>query len=214
MTLRKPLRPSPLATPVTVLGIVVLSVLLTLPAVPEASGSDAAKTSAAVIEPGLVSDFADGPKAARGYGRWLGSTDERMGGTSTVDLAVSDGTLRIRGEIRSGSPHPWAGAMWFAGGTPMEPVDLVGVSALAFRARSGDAAAGVLRVFAFAPELGMVPSIQSVEISGDWRQVEVPLSDFGLSGDRITAFLIGGSQEPGPFEIRIDDVELLAAARP
>jgi|GEM_PF-71966 len=186
-----------------------------------------------VVKPGLVSDFTSGPVASLGVGRWVPSTDQRMGGTSVVDVEAVDGALRIRGEIRPGFPYPWAGAFLLTNNAQMEPADLSAVAAIAFRARNAgstgnagskgntgsrgntgvasDTGGGVLRVFAFAPELGMTPATHTVELTGDWQRFEVPLADFGVTSGQVSAFLLGSGTEPGPFELWVDDVELVAA---
>ena len=174
--------------------------------------------AAPVVAPGLVSDFASGPEARLGVGRWVPSTDQRMGGKSVVELEVVeltavDGALRIAGEIRPGFPYPWAGAFLLTNNPQMEPADLSAVAAVAFRARTpgGHTGDGVLRVFAFAPELGMTPAIQTLEVGEEWQRYEIPLTDLGLTSGQVSAFLLGGGTEPGPFELWVDDVELVAA---
>jgi imidazolonepropionase-like amidohydrolase len=165
-----------------------------------------------VVAAGPVSDFGDGTGARLGPGSgWVASTDQRMGGASTVELATDGGALEIAGEIRPGFPFPWAGAMMFTGPRPMAPVDLRAARGIALRARGG-AGTGTLRVFVFSAELGPAPAVLSFELGEAWRRYEVPFADFGVDGSAVSAFLVSGGAEPGPFRLWIDDVELPPAA--
>jgi imidazolonepropionase-like amidohydrolase len=165
------------------------------------------------VAAGPVSDFADGSGARLGPGTgWVASTDQRMGGASTVELRVEGGALAIAGEIRPGFPFPWAGAMVFTAEPPMAPADLGAARGIALRAR-GAAGTGTLRVFLFSPPLGPTPAVLSFELGETWRRYEVPFADFGVDGSAVSAFLVSGGAEPGPFRLWIDDVELPPAAR-
>ena len=174
-----------------------------------------AAAAAPVVAAGPVSDFADGLAARLGPPTgWVPSTDQRMGGHSTVELTVEDGTLAIAGEIRPGFPFPWAGALLFTGAEPMHPADLSAARGIALRARGGDGDGGsrTLRIYLFSPALGPTPAIVSRPLTGAWQRYEVPFDDFGVDGSSVTGFLVSGGAEAGPFRLWIDDVELPAAA--
>jgi len=165
-----------------------------------AAGAAAAPRVAA----GPVSDFADGPGSRFG-GDWFPSTDEMRQGRSTVELTVEDGGLTVAGEIRPGFPFPWAGAMVFAGPAPMAAADASAARAIALRARADHP----FRLMVFSEDLGPVPVSVTLPASGEWRRHEVPFADFGIDGSRLQAVLVTGGPEQGPFEIRLDDVELV-----
>ena len=158
---------------------------------------------------GVLSRFDDGTLSATSGAGWSASTDEYMGGASTVELltvpAGEGKALEVAGEIRPGFPYPWAGAMLSPGEGPMAPVDIGPGRTLVFRAR-GDA----LRVMIFAESLGMRPSMVQLPASEDWQQREVRLEDLGVDGAGVKAFLFSGGLLPGPFRFEIDDVELRA----
>lgn len=56
--------------------------------------------------------------------RWVASADSFMGGNSSSRLVDTAGAeLVVQTELAAGAPFPYAGAMWFASDTPMQPVD-------------------------------------------------------------------------------------------
>ena len=178
-----------------------------------ASAQEAAAPAAAKIEPGPVSDF-DGGEPSTSFGfRWVPTTDERMGGASTVEIRVVEGgaeasafSLAVEGEIRQGFPFPWAGAMFFPGNPPMTPVDVSAVKELVFWAR-GDA--GSFRVMVLSGSVQRIPAEQSFEVGETWREVVLPLADFlGLDASAALGIVFTGGLAQGPFRFQIDGVRL------
>ena len=56
--------------------------------------------------------------------RWMAAADDYMGGQSSAALAwESTGAAHVTGRVADGYMFPYAGAMWFASATPMQPVD-------------------------------------------------------------------------------------------
>ncbi len=167
------------------------------------------------IGPGALADFEDGMTARAGYG-WQETTDEMMGGASTVEVTVSEGgaggsgvsgqALAIEGEVRPGFMFPWAGAMYFPGAMPMQPADLSTTRGVAFETR-GDG--GTYRLLVFAESLGQIPASASFEAGPEWARREVTWEELGLDGKGVTGLVWTGGPEPGEFAFRIDDVELL-----
>jgi len=175
------------------------AVALAAPAAPEAT----------VVQPGPVADF-----SAPLGGDWAPSTDSRMGGESTVELAVEEGVLQVSGEVRAGFPFPWAGAIWFPGPTPMAPADLSAVDAVAFRARSGGG--GPFRLMVLTATGGGVPAALPFTPASDWQHFEISfadLADQGLDAGQVTAILWTGGPQLGAFDLSVDDVELTASGR-
>ncbi len=163
--------------------------------------------------PGPLADFETGALAAAfGFG-WGDSTDDIMGGKSTVALEViaagaagSAHALEVTGEIQPGFAYPWAGAMFLAGEAPMAPVDLSAVSELVFWTK-GDP--GTYRVMAFAESLGQMPSQASFEVTAEWRQVVLPLASFrGAEPGGMKGLLWSGGPQPGRFRLVLDQIEL------
>ena len=170
----------------------------------------AAAEAASARGPGPISDFDDRTlDAAFGIG-WGRTTDERMGGTSTVTLdfrPAGDGlALRARGETKAGVPYPYAGAMLVPGDGPMRPTNLSGADALAFRAR-GDGQ--TYQVLLFHEKGGMAPAIHDFTAGSEWEEHVVPWSAFGdVDGRGIMAIAIVAGGVARSFEFWIDDVEL------
>lgn len=152
---------------------------------------------------GPVSDFDDGTLGAAFGSGWGPSTDERMGGSSTVEMNVVDGALEVRGEIRTGPPWPWAGGMFFPGKQPFAAVDLSSQKEIVFRTR-GDG--GTYRLMVFADSLGPVPATVTFEAGEEWQEHAVPFAEFGVDGRDVKGVLFSGGPSPGAFRFQIDEV--------
>lgn len=163
---------------------------------------------------GLVSDF-EAPALAAAFGSgWQPATDALIGGTSTVALARATvrgkrpgGALRIEGAVMTGeAPARWAGAIFFPGAAPMQPANLGAFRKVRFKARSADAPA--LTVMLFAAQLGAVPARKEVALGPAWQTITVDAAELGgLDWYDVTALFFGATQ-PGSFSIEIDDVRL------
>ncbi|MPY86895.1 MAG: amidohydrolase family protein [Luteitalea sp.] len=161
---------------------------------------------------GRVSDFDDGTTRARFGLGWSASTDQMMGGTSTAEMKVVRGgargtahALEVIGTVRDGAQFPWAGAIFFPGGRPMEGVNLSAFTELRFWAR-GDG--GTYLVMVFAERFGMVPVEVPFEAGVDWREHVIPFSTFqGLDGRGVRGILFSARPGPDRFAFQIDDVQ-------
>lgn len=181
-----------------------------------AAAIDARAESGAAPD-GLISDFEDDGIVSRyGHG-WEASTDARMGGRSTATLRRiedgangSRGALEISGELKSGFLFRWAGATFFPGSRPMQPVAYPRDSELVFRAR-GDGREYRALLLSGRPRFGAPPS-RSFVAGPQWTEVRLPLKDFrGADPARMTGigFSAGGSK--GPYHLAIDDVRVRPA---
>jgi hypothetical protein len=167
----------------------------------------------ALAASGLVSDFDGGEVAARFGSGWQVSTDAMMGGASAAEMAVvaggvagSPGALEVRGTIAAGAPWPWAGAIFFPGEQPMEPVDASRYGAVVFHARADEA--GTARLLVFAGSLGTVPAQRAFAVGPEWREVVVPFAELGIDGADLSGLLFSGGPAVGAFGFRIDRLEL------
>ena len=166
------------------------------------AGSSAPKLSA---EGGVLANFDGSDTLPAG---WMGSTDALRGGASVVELVIATDDiaktryLRIRGELKTGFPFPWAGAMLNLGGQPMAPVDLNGRTALKLRTRG---TAGVVLVLA---EGSQRPFVHALPESSTWTEHAVDLSALGVPTDAVGAILVSGGPGLGAFAIDVDDVGL------
>ena len=149
--------------------------------------------------------------AAYGHG-WQPTTDEMMGGKSTVHLEVvspgaggSAGALALRGSILAGFSFPWAGAMVFPGDMPMTPVDFSKKKDVVFFAR-GDGAG--YRLMLFAESLGQIPASAPFTAGDTWQEHRIALHDLAqdLRGVWGLAFCAGPGQ--GEYELMIDQVRI------
>ncbi|EDM76540.1 Secreted metal-dependent hydrolase, amidohydrolase family protein [Plesiocystis pacifica SIR-1] len=162
-------------------------------------------------ESGLVSDFEDDGDRdglnAR-FGAWSPSTDQLMGGSSTVTLRRmkgaegSMGALDMRGEVVQPEGAPaWAGASWVI----QKPANLSSFTKLSFWARG---APGRYAVMLFTQHRGGMGATQSFELGDDpeaWTRVELEFADFGVELWDATALFVGATKA-GPLELRIDDL--------
>jgi imidazolonepropionase-like amidohydrolase len=173
--------------------------------------SDRQTEAPEVTSDGAVSDFDTGEKPTAKFGAWQPSTDSFMGGTSTVDLRIlkggarqTAGALEIAGAVNTGTAaqFQWAGAMFFPAGTPMSPANLSKFKAITFWA-IGDGKE--YQVMVFATRLGNIPAVRPFSAGPEWREVVVPLADFGVDGSDLRGLLFSASQ-PGAFRFAIDEV--------
>jgi imidazolonepropionase-like amidohydrolase len=159
---------------------------------------------------GVVSDFDTGetPEARFGAG-WQVSTDTMLGGKSTAELritkggaAASSGALEVTGSINPGAQYTWAGAMFFPASAPMMPADLSKFKEISFWTK-GDGAE--FEVMVFATRLGNIPASRPFKAGPEWREVVMPLADFGVDGSDLRGVLFAATQ-PGAFRFTIDAV--------
>ena len=173
------------------------------------------ETSAAPAAPEttLISDFDEGIGASFGVG-WLVTTDQVQGGTSSAELSAVRGALRVEGEVvasDSAFTFPWAGAMYFPGAQPMQPVDFSGREVLRFRTR-GDGRGYVVMLFSGGGAATVPPSVPFTA-PADWTEVEIPLARFptatpGLIGGLAFVATAPPGASAGAFAFELDDVEL------
>ena len=168
----------------------------------------------AAPETTLISDFEAGVGASFGAG-WQVTTDQVRGGASTADLSASQGALRVAGEIVAGDSaftFPWAGAIYFPGPAPMQPVDFSGREVLRFRTR-GDGRGYVVMLFSGGASAS-VPPMVPFAAPADWTDVEIPLASFPtatpglIEGLAFVATAPPGGDFAGAFAFELDDVEI------
>ena len=170
-------------------------------------GQRAAAVPSAAPETTLIADFENGVGANFGFG-WQTTSDRMQGGSSTAGLSAETGALRVEGEVVAGFPFPWAGAIYFPGAQPMQPVDFSDRETLRFRAR-GDGRAYSVMLFG-ADVSASVPASVPFTVSAEWRDVEIPLARFPTTAPGVIGGLAFVAQAPplGRFAFEIDDVEI------
>lgn len=146
------------------------------------------------------------PRGIADLATWEPSTDNLIGGTSTVNLGREGGALVIEGELMRGKmPVMWAGAMFMPGPVPFQPVDLSAKKGLSFRAR-GDGKTYV--VMLFTKKGGRRPAVFELKPGPAMAPVEAPWSAFNSDGSDVTGVLIGAATEPGKFKLVVEQIEL------
>ena len=168
---------------------------------------------ARTITSGEISDFDKGEASAAFGMPWQISTDGMMGGGSQAKMAVvkpgAAGTaaaLEITGEIKTGAPFPWAGAMFFPASPPMTPADLSKFTELVFFAR-GDGRN--YQVMMFATRFGNIPMTHPFTAGAEWKEHVIPLKAFSnMDGSDVRGILFSADNTPGAFRLAIDSVRL------
>lgn len=167
-----------------------------------------------IPETGLIGDFEDGKLSSTfGFG-WNESTDEMMGGRSTVELGVVKGgsndsnyAMRIGGRIDGAIPFAWAGAMFFPAEQPMIPANLSDFNGIEFRARGDGRTYFVLM---FSQGRGPMPISRPFQPEERWKSFSISFKDFdGIDGSDITGIMFSAGPPEGEFELMIDHVCLI-----
>lgn len=167
----------------------------------------AAPPAGADVDP--FSTFDDGELAASFGAGWSPSTDQLIGGTSTVELAVdpsgghaSPGALHVTGEVvPDDGGRPWSGATFSTGAEPGQPATLGRARGMHVWLRGTP---GRYALMFFAAHRGAMPAVEFVEVGEAWARVEVSFEALDLDArDLIQVFV--GAVEPGRFELWIDD---------
>jgi imidazolonepropionase-like amidohydrolase len=178
--------------------------------------ASSAKPVAAAAAPAdtLVSDF-DGDAIDAHIGKgWQETTDQMMGGASTVSHALvvggvanSRGALGVTGEIKPGFAFPWSGVMFFASQQPMQPVDFSKRHELVFWVR-GDGREYTAMMFS-GPNVQGMPSMQAFTADAQWREVRLPLAGFkGADPAQLRGIAFTAGLPVGKFGFQLDRVEL------
>jgi len=145
--------------------------------------------------------------------RWVASADSYMGGNSASTLASADVSgVSVQATLAAGAPFPYAGAMWFASETPMQPVDhsqhrrlIVDVETLVDA--ETNAAGAALQLMLFSGESRQaIPARVELAANG---VVEVALDAVpGLDPSLLRAVGVFVSGTPGEHAFRIRELRL------
>ena len=171
-----------------------------------------AAEKAAVLAPGVVSDFDQDAVASLTGGEWIPTTDRMIGGQSDATLqrieggaTGSPGALGVRGRVHPGGSAVWAGAFLALGEGNMPPMDGSGLRELVFQAR-GDGRP--LSVMLFSGGDGAPPSIATVTPGAQWTEHRVRLADVpGANPARLRAIGFTVQSGEGDFAFDLDHVE-------
>jgi Amidohydrolase family len=161
-------------------------------------------------EGGLISNFEDGTtKAGFGAG-WIIVTDTLYRGKSEAEMKVVPGgsngsknSLLVTGQIRSGSPIPWAGVAFLASASGYDPANLSAFQGLRFCAKES----GKLHVW--IESITRPPTIKTFNLRSHWREYTALFSAFNASGSDITKVVFTSASQERQFSFQLDDVGLL-----
>ncbi len=143
-----------------------------------------------ILRPGAgvseaLDEFDDGNLESSWRGTWGPSLDERApSGASKAVVTIVDGALRVEGEVKEG--FQWGA--WAGGGVGFDPdekvlVDATGFDGLRMRVR------GTARQYMFgiwrAGSRSFYPFSTFVEITPEWREVEVPFATIYQIGNAV-----------------------------
>ncbi len=163
-------------------------------------------------ESGLVSDFEDGTVSAR-YGSWTTLSDKATGGTSSVSIepvaggaSSSKGALRVRGELVPGKGFAWAGAFFAPGASIRDPANLSGKKTVRFWAK-GDGKSYAIAL-STASGQGQMPVSKPFVAGPEWKEYAFAISDFDTDGHDVTSVAFVHAQDPGQFEVELDQVAI------
>ncbi len=164
-------------------------------------------------ESGFISDFDSGDYFTNFGFTWFETTDAMMGGKSRAAIEVASGgaentsgSLALKGELKPGSPLPWAGAAFYPGATYWTCPNLSSWNALSFWAKGGGGKAVVM----FVLQGQKMPAFQFFTIGEDWKKYEFPFSAFAnTDGTNIMSIVIGAAESLGMYRMQIDQVRLV-----
>jgi beta-glucosidase len=192
------------------------TVLLTVAGAHGETGRPALPPPPAGSESGMVSNFDEG-KVAANYGMWIPAGDSMNGGKSASTLNVLEpgaegtkGALQVSGEVVGGTsvPFAFAGALYFPGAAPMQPVNLSGKKEISFWAK-GDGKSYTLIVLTETRNGRNGPPAMTVFTAGpEWKQYTFPFSTFETDGSDLSGLGFVHVQESGKFQFEIDQLEI------
>lgn len=164
-------------------------------------------------ESGFISDFDSGDIFTNFGFTWFETTDAMMGGKSRAAIEAAaggaedtPGSLALKGELKPGSPLPWAGAAFYPGATYWTCPNLSSWNALSFWAKGGAGKAVVM----FVLQGQKMPAFQFFTIGEDWKKYEFPFSAFAnTDGTNIMSIVIGVAERLGTYGMQIDQVRLV-----
>ena len=139
--------------------------------------------------------------------RWVASADSYMGGNSASTLASADVSgVSVQATLAAGAPFPYAGAMWFASETPMQPVDHSQHRRLLVDVETDAAAAGLQLMLFSGESQQAIPARVELAANG---VVEVALDAVpGLDPSLLRAVGVFVSGTPGEHAFRIRELRL------
>ncbi len=136
----------------------------------------------------------------------VASTDAVRGGSSTVQLTRSAGTLRVATTTQPRSQGgSWAGVVWWPGSKPFAPADLRGAR-LELRVR-GDGRP--IRLMAFRAGRGARPVTLWLPTTTTWTTHRVHMAELGSDGRALSGILLSAGPEAGAGHFTVASLRLV-----
>jgi beta-glucosidase len=161
---------------------------------------------------GTISNFDDLSLSAA-YGGWVTTSDQEIGGKSKAAMKAieggangSRGALQVNGEVIAGAQFAWAGATFHPGPSPDDAVNLASKKTISFWAK-GDGKNYALALLTESNS-GEMPVIQPFVAGPEWKQYTFAFSDFQTDGHDVKGLVFAHAQEPGKFELELDQLEI------
>lgn len=160
---------------------------------------------------GVICDFDESNYSPNFGFFFFEMSDKLMGGSSSamIELVAGGaedtvGSLKITGNIDEKSPFPWAGAAFFPSAMETSTANLSKWNTLSFWAE-GETSMMVM----FLLSDRQMPVFKVIPVTDEWKKFEIGFTELGSeNGKNITA-MIFGSNHPGGFSIKIDQIMLL-----
>ncbi|MGV7211120.1 CIA30 family protein [Oxalobacteraceae bacterium A2-2] len=170
-----------------------------------------ARTPLALPDGGRISQFSEA-KLASPFGLgWGPSTDQVIGGKSSVAFQVleagPDGQrpVLVKATVAAGFVYPWAGLSFLPGAQMMQPADLGGAKVLRFRVK-GDGQRYSVGILSSGVT---IPVNVPFEATAEWREVALPFERFkGIDFSAVTMIAFNAGPALGGYQFQIADVRL------
>ncbi|HLR46000.1 MAG TPA: hypothetical protein VK092_02505, partial [Deinococcales bacterium] len=140
------------------------------------------------------------------------TTDAEAGGNSTAEIEVveggpgdSDWMLEVTGEVGTDFMQPWSGVMFMPGSTPFGPANLENMPQLHFQAAGTP---GEYRVQLFCENNMQLPGEWTFEVTEEWQEYDVNLSDIGNCDTAGVLSIIFSSGTPGEYVLQLDKISV------
>jgi imidazolonepropionase-like amidohydrolase len=159
-------------------------------------------------ESGLVADFSDGTLSTSFGSGIVASTDQIVGGASTVSLEVRDQALVVTGRTGPGTSlgGVWAGAMFNPGTPPFAPANLTGRSALHLVVR-GDGS--TYTAMSFTAANGAAPAgAAPFRAPAEWTAIDIPLSSLNTNGVGVLGLAVYATAPETDFHFEVNEISL------
>ena len=164
--------------------------------------------------PALVDDFSAAEHTSVGAPR-LVITDQQMGGQSRADTAVSDGVMRVSGELKPGRGAPGFVSIPLLLRADAQPVNLTDFTGIRLRVRVTQGMLAVQAASAVITNFDFHTSAPIARRGSDLQEVQIPFAAMKRAWSEQTPIdlttvtsinLVAAGMAPGAFAYVVDEV--------